>query len=296
MSSPSLFSRRDVIKCGALSALAVPFASLVNVSSAAEAGPTSTSAKPSDRTHGIKLGVASISLKDLPLAGAAGVLKQLGIPCVSIYRTHGPFEKGTPEECRAAAEAFRSAGVEPVTTSVVNLTTDEAAMRRAFDNVRAAKMGMMTCKPTPESLPLVERFAKEYDLQIAIHNHGPEDKLYPSPYEVWKLIGSLDARIGLCLDVGHSMRARVDPSEALRRCASRLHDVHLKDSLAVPGAEADIPIEVGRGQLDIRGILATLVELKYSGPVAFEYERPAVNPLIGLAESVGFVRGMLAAM
>jgi inosose dehydratase len=288
----NLLTRRAAVKCAALSALAVPLSGLFPRLRAADAMPDAHQS----RIARLKLGVASISLKDLTPAGAAAVLRQLEIPCVSIFRTHAPFEKGTPEECRAAAEAFRAAGVTPVTTSVVALSNDEAAMRRAFDNVRAAGLGMMTCKPTPDSLPLAERFVKEYDIRLAIHNHGPEDKVYPSPYEAFELIKSLDARIGLCIDLGHTRRARVDPVEAVHRCASRMYDVHIKDTLAVPGTLDDIPIEVGRGQMDIKAILAALIDVKYAGAVAFEYERMGVNPVIGLAESVGYVRGMLAAI
>lgn len=288
-----VLSRRALVKSAALSALAWPLLRGASRLSAANSAPAT--AAPPDRSHGLKLSVATISLRDLPVATVAAVLKQLQIDYVSIYRTHAPFEKGTPEECRAAAQAFRDAGLTVATSSVVALTNDEAATRRAFDNARAAGLPFMTCRPTPEALPLLERFVKEYNIGLAIHNHGPEDKIYPSPYEALQLIEPLDPRIGLCLDVGHTMRAGIDPAEAIRRCAPRLLDVHLKDSLAFPRAE-DIPVEVGRGRMDIRAILAALIEIKYAGVVAFEYERLGVNPITGLAESVGYVRGMLAAM
>lgn len=289
-------SRRDALKCAALSALALPLAGVLPRTLAGEPVPSAPATPKRGRTRGLTLGVASISLKDLTPAAAAGVLQQLEIPCVSIFRTHAPFEKGTPDECRAAADAFRAAGVKPVTTSVVNLVNDEAATRRAFDNVRAAGLSTMTCRPEPAALPLLERFVKDYDIRLAIHNHGPEDKLYPSPFEAMRLIDKLDARIGVCVDVGHTMRAHVDAADAIRRCAPRLYDVHLKDTLALPGTLSDMPIEVGRGQMDIASILRALIEINYTGAVAFEYERANVNPTIGLAESVGYVRGMLAAM
>jgi sugar phosphate isomerase/epimerase len=178
---------------------------------------------------------------------------------------------------------------------VVYLQNDEAAARRAFDNVRAAGMTMMTCSPAPDALPLLHDLVQEYDIRLAIHNHGPEDQAYPTPYEALELIGRYDARIGLCNDVGHTMRAGRDPAQSIRDSAPRLYDVHLKDSLAALGAK-DIPVEVGRGRMDIRGILAALLDVRYSGAVAFEYERMGVNAITGLAESVGYVRGLLASM
>lgn len=289
-------SRRDLLKSAGAAALGLPL--LAGRLSSADAPQPATAAAGTalaDRVAGVKLGVATISLRDLSIAAAAQVMKQLEVEYASVFRTHAAFEQGTAEECRNAAQAFRDGGVTPITTSVVNLRNDEAALRRAFDNVRAAGLSLMTCKPAPDALPAVEKFVKEYDIRLAIHNHGPEDKEYPSPLDAMKLIEGLDSRIGLCVDIGHTMRAGVDPVEVIRQCAARVYDVHLKDSLAVPGAR-DIPTEVGRGRIDIRGILAALLEIKYSGVVAFEYERMGVNAALGVAESVGFVRGVLAGL
>ncbi len=288
MIEKKLFTRRDVLKQAAVSAVA--FSSLA-VSPRLAAG-TPPASPPSRPPSSFKLSVATISLRRLAPAAVAAVLNQLQIDHVSIFREHAPFETGTPDECRTTADIFRAAGLIPAATSVVTFTNDETSARRAFENTRAAGVPILTCSPAPDSLLLLEKLAREYDLRLAIHNHGPEDKVYPSPYEALKLIESLDPRIGLCLDVGHCMRAGVDPVEAIHRCAARTYDFHLKDSLALPGAP-DIPTEVGRGRMDIPGILAALIETKYAGVVAFEYERENVNPAIGLAESVGYVRGVL---
>jgi sugar phosphate isomerase/epimerase len=112
---------------------------------------------------------------------------------------------------------------------------------------------------------------------------------------VWKVIQPYDKRIGLCIDVGHTWRTGTDPVEAIRKCRERLYDIHLKDSIAQAGA-GDVPIEIGRGKLDIRGILSALIEIKYPHIVGLEYEKESRNPVVGLAESLGFVRGMLVAM
>ena len=133
---------------------------------------------------------------------------------------------------------------------------------------------------------------KEYDFRAAIHNHGPEDKVWPGPRSVWAAIQPLDERIGLCLDVGHSYRAGEDPAEAVRRYRPRLYDVHLKDSLAEVG-QADVAVEMGRGKLDLGNILTALIEADYRENVWFEYEKDPNDPVPGLAESVGYVQGLL---
>lgn len=242
--------------------------------------------------HSLKLGVASYSLSKSSPAEVVAVLKQLQITRVSLYKTHCPWG-GTAEECRAAAKVFTDAGLTITGSGVIDLPNDDATVRKAFENARAAGLPTMVCKPAVDALPLVEKFVKEFDLKLAIHNHGPEDKVYPSPYDAWQAIQPFDKRIGLCIDVGHAARAGTDPAEAIRKCHNRLYDIHLKDSVAAPGAKRDVPIEVGRGHLDIKGILKALMDVKYSHVVAFEYEKRGGDNAAGLTESVNYVRKVL---
>jgi sugar phosphate isomerase/epimerase len=291
MNLPVLVTRRTALKAAA--AVAVGALARPRRSQAAGSHPETTHSLPGP----LKLGVASISLRDLSVVEVIAVLRQMEIDRVSLFRSHAPFEKGTPEECAAAANACREGGIQVATSSVVYMQKDETAIRRAFENARAAGLKLMTCRPTPDSLPMVQEFVHEYDIKLAIHNHGPEGEFYPTPYEAMALIENMDERIGVCVDVGHTMRAGRDPAQTIRDCASRMYDVHLKDTLETVGAMRDSkPVEVGRGVMDIRSILEALIEVKFTGAVAFEYERTNGNPVTGLAESVGYVRGMLAAM
>lgn len=250
---------------------------------------------PDGRENGLRLGIASYSLRELPLDNAIAVVKALRVPNMALFRLHCNWEGASVDECRAVGEKLKAAGIALTGSGVINLTEDEAKSRKAFENVRAAGMQTMVCKPTLEALPLVAKLAKEFDQKLAIHNHGPEDKLYPTPAVIWDHIKSLDSRIGLCIDVGHTVRGGEDAVTAIKKYASRLYDVHMKDSVAVVGAMRDVPVEVGAGRLDVRGMLRALLEVKYGGVVSFEYEKTGGNPAIGLAESVGFVRGALAA-
>ena len=292
MSSPQIFTRRDALKTAALGALALP---LLGSSSCATA-PAAPAHGEAGREHGLRLGVATYSTRMMPLDETIATLKVLRLTQAGLYKAHCNWETATVDECRAVGEKLRAAGIALSGSGVINLTTDEAKTRKAFENVRAAGMATMICKPDLAALPLVEKLAKEYDQRLAIHNHGPEDNLYRGPADAWKAIKSLDSRIGLCIDIGHAARAGADPVAAIREYAPRLYDLHMKDSVAVAGAKTDIPVEVGAGRLDIRGVLRALLDIKYAGVVAFEYEKVAANPVTGLAESVGYVRGMLAAL
>ena len=116
----------------------------------------------------------------------------------------------------------------------------------------------------------------------------------PSPYDIWKIAEKYDSRIGLCIDVGHTARANVDPAESIIKCKARLYDVHMKDIHAL--GNRNTPIEGGRGILNTKSILAALLKIKYQGLVGFEYEKDGKDPIPGLAESVGYVKGVLAGL
>lgn len=284
-----MFSRRDALKLGVLAAAGLP---ALHSASAADSHPVTPFVR---RALRLKLGVASYSLGKLSVEQVIESLKQLEISYVSLYKSHAPWG-GSAEECRAVAQKFKDAGITITGTGVIELPNDETVVRLAFDNARAAGLPAMMCKPALDAFPLLEKFVKEYDIRLAIHNHGPEDKTYPTPAEAWKVIQPYDKRIGICIDVGHAARAGQDPIAAIRLCRERLYDIHLKDSIAPVGAMKDVPVEVGRGNLNICGILAALVEIKYPHIVAFEYEKRDADKLAGLAESVGYVRGVLDGM
>jgi len=278
-----MITRRDALKTTALTALGLP---LIGASSAFAAEPV----------KGLKLGVASYSLSKLSVDEVIAALKEMQISYVGLYKTHAPWSDGTPEKCREVGEKFKAAGITISGTGVVDLPNNEEAVRKAFENGKAAGLKTMVCKPALDSFPLVEKFVQEYDIKVAIHNHGPEDKVYPSPYDAWKAIQKYDKRIGLCIDVGHAARGGANPAEAILKCRARLYDIHLKDSLAEAGAVKDVPVEVGKGKLDIKGILTALLEIKYPHVVAFEYEKKTGDALTGLKESVEYVRGLLKSM
>ena len=289
MPHPQKFpTRREALRTAALGALALP---LLNSRVLAAAAPFGASAK-----EGLRLGVASVSTRMMTLDETIATLKALRITNTALFKAHCNWETVSIDEARAVGEKLRAAGLTLTGSGVVNLPNDEAKVRKAFENVRAAGMAVMVCKPEPAALPLVEKFVKEFDQKLAIHNHGPEDKVFPSPDHVWNAIKSFDARIGFCIDVGHAARAGANPAEVLRKYAARLYDVHMKDTVALAGATKDLPMEIGAGRLDIRGMLRALLDLNYSGVVSFEYEKPTGNPVTGLAESLGYVRGMLAGM
>lgn len=306
--NPQTLSRRELLKHAALGALALPLASAARAADekkgkapknakAESASPTLyPPSSPDGRENGLRLGVASYSLRSMDLDSAIATVVSLRIKNIALFRAHCDWEGASMDECRAVGEKLKAAGLTLTGSGVVNLPNDEAKCRKAFENVKAAGMKTMVCKPEIAALPIVEKLAKEFDQKLAIHNHGPEDKVYPTPKVIWDNIKSLDARVGMCIDVGHTARFGDDVIAAIKQYAARVYDVHMKDSVAVVGAQRDVPVEVGAGRLDIRGMLRALLEIKYDGVVSFEYEKGSGNVPMGLAESVGYVRGVLKAL
>lgn len=300
-------TRRDILKAAALGAAAWPF--LASSAVAAEKkkagkskqeGPVEAAeprSKPSadGRENGLRLGIATYSLRNMSVDDAIATFPVFRIVNAGVFRNHIPWG-GTVDEVRAAAAKFKAAGLAITGSGVIPLPDNEAEVRKAFENAKAGELQTMVCKPAKSALKLVEKYAKQFDQKLAIHNHGPEDKDYPTSKEAWDAIRSLDSRIGLCVDVGHTARTGADPVTQIREYASRVYDVHMKDSIAIPGAQRDVPIEVGAGRMDIPAILRALLAIKYNGVVSFEYEKIAGNPVTGLAESIGYVRGVLASL
>jgi inosose dehydratase len=177
---------------------------------------------------------------------------------------------------------------------VIYLKNNDEEIRAVFDYAKDAGMPTIVCSPEPDALDSVEKMAKEYDLLIAIHNHGPGDKKYPSPLDVLRLVKDRDARMGLCMDVGHTVRLGEDPVAEIEQAGSRLHDFHIKDE--TKAAANGSPTEVGKGVIDIVGVLKALVAAKYPYHIGLEYEANETNPMPGVIESVAYMRGVLAAI
>jgi len=145
--------------------------------------------------------------------------------------------------------------------------------------------------PSYDLLSYTEQKVKSTGIRIAIHNHGPEDKRYPSPKDVYDRIRNMDGKMGLCIDIGHATRAGADPAKAVVEYAPRVFDLHIKD---VSAAKADgKAIEVGRGVIDFPAFVKALEKIKYKGRCSVEFEKDMQDPLAGIAESVGFFRGVV---
>lgn len=238
----------------------------------------------------LKLGIASYSFRKFTLEQTIEMTKRLGVTQLALKDMHLPLTLSDAEIKQTAAKV-REAGLDLYGCGVVYMRSEDE-VHRAFAYAKAAEMKVIIGVPEHKLLDLVNQKVKETGIIVAIHNHGPGDERYPSPQSIYDKIQNLDKKIGLCIDIGHTARIGLNPTVETKKYADRLYDVHIKD-VSAP-TEKGQTLEIGRGIIDIPQFLKTLLKLKYKGSVSLEYEKDADDPLAGAAESIGYVKGVLA--
>jgi len=239
-----------------------------------------------------ELGMASYTLREFKLDDTLAMTRRVGLKYICFKSMHLELDS-TPAQIRDTVRKVKDAGLILYGGGVIGMNK-EGQVHQAFDYAKAAGMRVIITAPSPEMLPLIEKKVKQYDIKVAIHNHGPGDTFFPIPSVVLERIKNLDKRIGMCHDIGHTKRYGADPIAETKICADRLHDVHIKD--VSKAATRGYSVEIGRGVIDIPRFIRTLIKMEYDGIVSFEYEKGAKDPIAGLAESVGYVKGVLAAI
>jgi inosose dehydratase len=215
----------------------------------------------------LQMGIAGYTFLHVPVDQGIAMMKRVGVSALSIKDFYLPLDSGA-DVIGAVTGKFSAAGIKIYAAGVIYMKTQQE-VDKAFAYAKALGVDL---------------------IRVAIHNHGPEDKLYPSPVDVYTRVKVLDERIGLCLDIGHAARAGADPAKVVREYGSRIFDLHIKD-LAVISREAK-PIELGRGVLDIPGLVRALIKIRYAGYCSIEHEMDMNDPLPGVAESAGYFRGV----
>jgi sugar phosphate isomerase/epimerase len=278
-------NRRTVLKGTALAAVS------------AVAGPlpsfAATQVMSDDQFHGLKVGICSYSLRAFPLDQVLADAQRLGVRYISLKDVHLPLSSSA-EQRRQSRQQAQDAGLSITSCGVIYLKNDADQMRQALDYVRDLGAGIAVVGVSREMLPILDRVIKDYDLKAAIHNHGPNDKLFPSPLEVYQAIQPFDRKIGVCMDIGHTFRMHEDLLSDVTKTADRLYSMHFKDLDSDKIDAKGVP--VGTGVLPVIPLLRELLHLSYGGEVQLEYEVEAKDPLPGMAESLGFMRGSLQTM
>ena len=275
-------SRRGLLRGGAALAAA---AALPNTTPAFAAPTTSESP--------IRLGIASYTFRKFNQEQLIGFMKELKTPYLNLKDVHLPMKP--LDQVAPTAAKYREAGLTLTAAGTIYFDKDDDEdIKTKFDYVKAAGIPIIVGAPTRQVLPRVEKFVKQYDIKLAIHNHGTEDKQWPSPLDILAVIKNMDPRLGCCVDVGHTMRTGTDPVEALKKVGPRLFDVHMKDLAQKTVKESQV--DVGDGLMPVPAIFRALVAMGYKGNVDLEYEINDNNPMPGVTKSFAYMRGVIAGL
>lgn len=281
-----VLTRRSVMKAAALGAACSTIRPLTSFA----VPPEATDDK---QFRGLRVGVCSYSLRSFPLAETLQAIHRLGVRYLSLKDVHLPLTS-TPDQRKEVRQQAQDLGLSITSCGVIYLKDSEADIHQAFDYVRDLGASIAVVGIYREQLPTLDKVIRSYDLKAAIHNHGPNDKRFPSPLEIYDAIKGLDRRIGVCMDIGHTFRMHEDLVADVKKTNDRLYSMHFKDLESDHVDAKGVP--VGTGVLPIVPLLRELVRLGYSGEVQLEYEIEPKDPLPGAAESLGFMRGALQSL
>lgn len=281
----SRITRRTFLNTGvaAAAACAIP--------GTAFAQPSQKSTAPSP----VHLGLASYTFRNFSRAQLIGFMKELRVSALNAKdaKDHLPMD---PAQEAAAVADYSANGIKLHAVGAVYFREDnDADIRAKFEYAKRAGVSVIVAgDPAPETLPRLDKFVKQYDIRIAIHNHGPEDKLWPSPLTVLKAVKGMDPRMGCCIDVGHTVRAGTDVVEAIHAAGPRLFNMHMKDLTDFHDKASQVA--VGDGLMPVREIFKALIAIRYPGFVDLEYEVHGDDPMPGVTKSYAYMRGILDGM
>ncbi len=234
------------------------------------------------------LAIAGWTFNKFKLEQSLDMMARVDVHYLCIKNFHLPLDS-TPEQIAAFHAKLKAKGVTGYAVGPIGMKT-EAEADEAFEYCKRVGVTMVVGVPEHELLPYVNKKVKEYGFNFAIHNHGFGDKLYPTVQSIYDKVKDLDPRIGMCHDIGYSMLMGIDPAAVTIKFGSRMFDIHIKDVTA-PTAEGK-DCELGRGIIDFQAIFKALRTIKYKGMCSIEYEKDNTDPLPGLAESVGYFKGV----
>jgi sugar phosphate isomerase/epimerase len=235
------------------------------------------------------LGVKSYSFRHIKEnSDVAAAVRYCGGSTIDLSRCHVNYDD--PAEQERTIETYRQAGIRITGIGVVTMTTDEKTNRQYFEFVRRAGCNLISFSFFPEDheqiLRNVEALCGEYDVRVAIHNHGGKHWLGNSTILKY-FFGRTTPSVGLCLDTAWCLQAGEDPLQWLELFGERLYGVHFKDFVCNPSGKFRDTL-LGEGMLNLPAFLEAFRGLPFDGSAVVEYE--GTDPVEATAKCVAVVR------
>jgi inosose dehydratase len=224
-----------------------------------------------------------------------GFIHTLGLNSIELW-PDGHLPVDTPkEQLEQAVADYKAAGISIDACGVVGFENDEAEARKIFEYAKVLGVIAISAGPAHDALPLMVKLTEEYGIPIAIHNHGPSDKLYGTTELIRKYLAPLPSSVGLCVDTGHFQRVGEDPLAVIDEFGDRVNGIHLKD-MVLTGEKNDKgdPLWedaiIGKGNLDLPALVKKLKEIGFDGYCSLEYESDPADPIPAMQECLASLR------
>ena len=247
------------------------------------------SAKENGKPWPFKIGCAGYTFAKYNLDDSLKIMDRVNVRYMSLKDFHLPIN-ASDEKIAEVLGKFKDRKITPYGVGPIYMKS-EAEVNNAFAYAKKVGVKLIIGVPDYELLPLVEKKVKEYDFKVAIHIHGPDIKVFPVASDVWEHVKDLDERLGICLDIGHTVRSGLDLIEDVKKYSSRIYDMHVWD--VNKADKSGWCVEAGRGLIDFAKLFNTLREVNYTGVCSLEYAKDMSDVLPGVAESIGYFNGVL---
>lgn len=244
---------------------------------------------PPETGESFRLGMAGYTFANFDLDTTLDIMQKLNVKYLCIKDFHLPLNS-TDEQIAAFHRKLAAKGVTGYAVGPIYMKNKQE-VDNAFAYARRVGVKTIVGVPNVELLPYIDQKVKEYDFNYAIHLHGPDIDIYPDAEDVWNHVKDLDPRIGMCLDIGHDTRNGKDPVADLKKYKSRVFDIHIKD--VTGNTKLGYSVEIGRGIIDFPAFVKMLRKVGYTGVCSLEHERNMKDPFLGIAESIGYFRGVI---
>ena len=245
-----------------------------------------------DAFGGFPVGVQSYSLRNFNVVEAVRHIQGLGVRYAEFFGKHLPLD-ASDATIQETKKLLADAGIQLAGHGVNGFTKDHAKNEKVFDFAKRAGIRNLTADPSPDSFESLEKLVAQYNIRIAIHNHGPGHR-YDKLEQVLKAVRDRHPLIGVCVDTGHVIRTKEDPVKWIRELGPRVFAAHLKDDVKQDGGSQNVVI--GKGNLDVVGVFQALKDIKFpaDGDLALEYEANPANPVDDMKNCIAVAKDAIA--
>jgi sugar phosphate isomerase/epimerase len=230
-----------------------------------------------DKYGGFPMGIQTYTLRNFNLADTLRHIAGLGLHYAEFFSSHLAVNADDATIKSLHADLDR-AKIKIVAHGVNAFSKNHDANRKLFEFAKRVGFKTLTADPSPDSFDSLDKLCEEYQIRIAIHNHGPGNR-YAKLENVKKAVKDRHKLIGSCVDTGHALRSDEDPVKWVAELGPRVFGVHIKDVKEKKDRTYDVII--GSGHLDLVELFKTLRKIKFpaDGAMSLEYEANPQNPI-----------------